>query len=316
MALLLTEDDVARLLTMADAVAAVEQVLRQQAAGTAENLPRRRLRTPSGMLHLMAGSAPGLGYVGLKSYTTFAGTARFLVLLYDAHDGRLVALVQADRLGQIRTGAASGVATRHLALADASTVGIFGTGWQARSQLEAVRTVRSVRHVKAYGRDRARREAFCREMTASLGVEVRPVERAEEVVQGSQIVVTATTSAQPVFDGDLLEPGTHVNAMGSNSLLKQEIDAAAVRRAGLVVVDSIEQARLESGDLLGPIERGQLSWERVRELDEVAAGRVGRQTREEITLFESHGLGIEDVAAAARTYELARERGVGTEIRI
>ncbi len=316
MALLLTEDDVAKLLTMADAVEALEEVLRQQADGSAENLSRRRLRATGGALHLMAGSAPGLGYVGLKAYTTFAGTARFVVMLYDARDGRLVALVQANRLGQIRTGAASGVATRHLALADASIVGIFGTGWQARSQLEAMRTVRSIRLVKAYGRDRERREAFCREMTASLGVEVRPVERPEEVVEGSQVVVTATTSAQPVFDGRLLQPGTHVNAMGSNSLLKREVDATAVRRADIVVVDSIEQAKLESGDLLGPVESGQLSWERVRELDEVAAGRVGRRTREEITLFESHGMGIEDVAAAARVYERAREHQMGTGIPI
>lgn len=316
MALLLTEDDVAKLLTMVDAIEAVEDALHEQGAGSAESLPRRRLRTPSGVLHLMAGSAPGLGYLGLKAYTTFAGAARFVVLLYDARDGRLVALVQADRLGQIRTGAASGVATRHLALADASTVGIFGTGWQARSQLEAMRTARSVRLVKAYGRDRERREAFCNEMTALLGVEVRPVERPEQAVEGAQIVVTATTSAQPVFDGHLLEPGTHVNAMGSNSLLKREVDEVTVRRADLVVVDSIEQAKLESGDLLGPIERGQLSWERVRELDEVVVGRAGRRTREEITLFESHGLGIEDVAVAARTNELARERGGGVEVPI
>jgi len=311
--LLLTEDDVARLLTMPAAVDAVEEALRQQAAGAAESLPRRRLRTPSGALHLMAGST-GLGYLGLKAYTTFADGAQFVVLLYDAHDGQLLALIQADRLGQIRTGAASGVATRHLALADATTVGIFGTGWQARSQLEAVRTVRSIRIVKAYGRDRERREAFCRDMTALLGVEVQPVERPEEVVEGSRIVVTATTSARPVFDGRHLEPGTHVNAMGSNSLLKCEVDEAAVRRADLVVVDSIEQAKLESGDLLGPIERGHLSWARVRELDDVVAGRVGRRTREEITLFESHGLGLEDVAAAARTYELARERGFGLQV--
>ena len=314
MALLLTEDDVAQVLTMPAAVDAVEEALRHLSAGAAENLPRRRLRTPSGALHLMAGSAPGLGYLGVKAYTTFAGVARFVVLLYDAHDGRLLALIQADRLGQIRTGAASGVATRHLALADAATVGFFGTGWQARSQLEAVRTVRSIRLVKAYGRDRERREAFCREMTALLGIEVRPAERPEEVVEGSRIVVTATASAQPVFDGRHLEAGTHVNAMGSNSLLKREVDEVAVLRADLVVVDSIEQAKLESGDLLGPIERGQLSWAAIRELDDVVAGRVGRRTREEITLFESHGLGLEDVAAAARTYELARERGFGLQV--
>lgn len=317
MSLFITEEEVARLLTMDVALEVVEEVFRQEAAGLAVNRPRQRVRTGTGALHVMVGSAVPFGALGLKAYTTFPppSGARFVVLLYDAHAGDLIAVVQADKLGQMRTGAVSGVATKYMARADADQVGIFGTGWQARSQLQAVCAVRSIRLVRAYSRDPQRRADFCQEMSALLGLAVEPVESPEEALRGADVVITATTSAQPVFDGQLLEPGTHVNAMGSNSLLRREIDETTVRRASLIVVDSVEQAKIESGDLLGPIEKGIASWEQIRELRQVVAGEVpGRQNPDEITLFDSHGLAIEDVAVAARVYELARGQGAGRQI--
>ena len=315
MPLFLTEDEVTRLLTMAEALEAVEEAFRQHGQGNAVNRPRARVRVPQGILHVMAAGLPPEGVLGFKVYTAFGGAVRFHVHLYSAEDGHLLALMEADRLGQIRTGAASGVAAKYLARPDASVVGIFGTGWQARSQLQAVCAVRKVREVRAYGRDAARRAAFCREMEAAHQVLVRPAPEPRAVVEGADIVITITTAKAPVFDGRWLHPGTHLNAAGSNFPQKQEIDEAAVAAARLIVVDSKEQAQIECGDLIAPISRGLLSWDRVHELGEVVAGKIpGRERPGDITLFESQGLALEDMAVAAVVYRKALREKVGREL--
>ncbi|MGH7378640.1 MAG: ornithine cyclodeaminase family protein [Candidatus Methylomirabilales bacterium] len=315
MPLFLTEDDVARLLTMAEALEAVEEAFRQHGQGSAVNRPRARVRVPQGILHVMAAGLPSEGVLGFKAYTAFGGSVRFHVHLYSTENGRLLALMEADRLGQVRTGAASGVATRYLARPDASVVGIFGTGWQARSQLQAVCAVRTVREIRAYGHDAARRAAFCREMEAALQVPVRPAPEPRAVVEGADIITTITTAKAPVFDGRWLEPGTHLNAAGSNFPQKQEIDEAAVTAARLIVVDSKEQAQIECGDLIAPMSRGLLSWDQVHELGEVVAGKIaGRERPGDITLFESQGLALEDMAVAAVVYRKAVRDQVGREL--
>jgi len=316
-ALLLTEQDVARLLPMDLALEAVEEAFRWQGQGKVVNRPRVRLKVPGGLLHVMPAAAPEARVMGLKAYATTRGGARFVVLLFSAESGELLAVMEADRLGQMRTGAASGVATRYLARPDAETVGIYGTGWQARSQLEAVSAVRKIREVRAYGRDPERRQAFAREMAGRLGVPVIPVERPEEAARGASILVTITNSRTPVLQGAWLEPGAHVNAAGSNALERAELDVEAVRRAALIVVDSLEQARLECGDLVAPIEQGATRWEAIRELGEVVAGNhPGRPGPEAITLFESQGVAMEDVAVAVRVWERARAEGVGQALPI
>ena len=315
MPLFLTEDDVARLLTMADALEAVEEAFRQHGQGSAVNRPRARVRVPQGILHVMAAGLPSEGVLGFKAYTAFGGSVRFHVHLYSAEDGRFLALMEADRLGQVRTGAASGVATKYLARPDASVVGIFGTGWQARSQLQAVCAVRTVREIRAYGRDAARRAVFCREMEAALQVPVQPAPEPRAVVEGADIITTITTAKAPVFDGRWLEPGTHLNAAGSNVPQKQEIDEATVTAARLIVVDSKEQAQIECGDLIAPMSRGLLSWDQVHELGEVVAGKIaGRERPGDITLFESQGLALEDMAVAAVVYRKAVREQVGREL--
>lgn len=314
MALLLTEAEVTELLTMEDAIAAVEAAFRAMGRGEATNIPRRRGRLPGGMLHLMGGAVPGAGY-GFKAYTGGRGRTRFLVGLFSPEDGSLLALMEADRLGQQRTGAASGVATRYLARPDARTVGLIGAGWQARSQLEAVCAVRRVTEARVYSRDPERRAAFAREMGAALGVEVRPVASAREAADGADVVITATSSRDPVLEGAWLAPGCHVNAIGSNALNRRELDEAAVLRAGLIAADSVEQCKLEAGDLAPLVDAGRLRWEAVVELGAIVAGQAaGRTAPDQITLFKSLGLGIEDVAVAAHLYTLARERGVGREV--
>src|SRR5688572_13514251 len=224
MALVLDEQQVTELLTMEMAIAAVEDALTQQGLGTAVNNPRTRVRLPNGQLHMMGAALPSRGVIGYKAYTAFKGQVRFHVMLYSTETGELLAMLQADRLGQMRTGAATGVATKHLARDDAQTVGIFGTGWQARAQLEAVCAVRPIQSIRAYGRDATRRQTFCREMSAQLRTSVEPAESPDMAVKGMDVVITSTSAREPLFDGRWLEAGVHVNAIGSNALIRREID--------------------------------------------------------------------------------------------
>lgn len=312
MALLLREAEVAELLPMADAIEAVEEAFRLLGEGQAVNRSRVRLQAGEAILHVMSAGLPPAGVMGLKTYSSVRGRTRFVVLLFDVGTGELLAMMEADRLGQIRTGAASGVATRHLARPDAGVVGLLGSGWQARGQLLAVAAVRKLRRVQVWSPNAERCARFCREMTAALDCEVRPASGPEAVVRGAEILVTATNARTPVLQGAWLQPGTHINAVGSNFAQRQEVDEETVDRSALVVVDSKEQARIEAGDLLPAIARGLLSWEQVHELSEVVTGALGRpDPAEAITLFESQGVALEDVAVAARVYARAREAGAG-----
>lgn len=315
MPLLLNENHVTELLNIDTAIAAVEEVLRDQANGQATNRPRYRVAMPASQLHVMAAGDRRLGITGVKAYTASRKGARFLVLLYDAESGDMLAMIEADRLGQMRTGAASGVATKYMARADADTVGIYGTGWQAESQLMAVCAVRKIKSITAYGRTAERREAFARKMTSLLRVEVSPAVSPEEAARGQSIVITATSARQPVLKGDWIDPGTHLNVVGSNFLSKAEVDVETIRRASVIAVDSIEQSRVEAGDLMPAIERGVISWESVTELGRIVAGiDRGRTRQDEITLFKSNGIALEDISTALRVYNLAREHGVGENI--
>lgn len=313
--LFINEDQVGRLLSMDDALRAVEQSFSGLGTGKAVNIPRSRVRLPGHTLHVMSGGIPALNLTGLKAYTTTRHGAKFVVLLFREDTGEPLAAIEADRLGQMRTGAASGVATKYMAREDAESVGVIGTGWQARSQLAAVCGVRAVTSVKAFGRDRTRRERYCREMSEALGMRVQPIDSARACADEADVVITITSSAQPVLEGAWLAPGAHVNAAGSNALVRSEIDAETVRRARVVAVDSREQAKVECGDLLEPVERGILHWDRVHELADVVAGHVpGRIEPADITLFESQGLAVEDVAVAAVVYERAKAEGVGQRV--
>jgi ornithine cyclodeaminase/alanine dehydrogenase-like protein (mu-crystallin family) len=317
MALLLNEAEVTMLLPMSLALEAVEEAFRWQGEGKLTNRPRVRLPVPGGLLHVMPAATPEARVMGLKAYATVRGGTKFVVLLFSAETGTLLAVIEADRLGQMRTGAASGVATKHLAKPDADRVGCYGTGWQARSQLEAVCAVRRVREIRVYGRDAERRARFAEEMAPALGVSVVPVERPELAARDASILVTITSSRTPVLEGRWIAPGAHVNAAGSNALQRAELDVEAVRRASVVVTDSIEQARLECGDLVAALEEGAIRWDDVHELGEiVAGGHPGRTRADEVTLFESQGVAMEDVAVAARLVARARERRVGTDIPI
>ena len=310
--LLLTEAEVRDLLTMEMALEAVETGLRQMALHEAENISRSRCQTDQAVLHVMSAAANSLRVMGYKAYATSRKGANFHVGLFDGQTGEMTALVQADYLGQMRTGAASGIATKYLARAEASNAGLFGVGKQARTQLLAICKVRTIKHICVFSRNEANRRKFCTEMTPLCQCPVEPASRPEEAAMGKDIVITATTSREPVLMGAWLAQGSHLNIIGSNYLSKTEIDVAAIHRANTIVVDSKDQAHLEAGDFRQARDEGALQWSSVSELGEVIAGRTpGRQRPSDITLFKSVGLAIEDVATATKIVALAQELNVG-----
>jgi alanine dehydrogenase len=310
-ALFLREADVEQLLDMDTALDVCKTMFRHLADGEAEHLPRGRVHGPGIVLHSMSAAACYLNVVGWKAYTTTRSGAKFLVGLYDT-SGELLALIEADRLGQLRTGAATGVAVELMALPEASEVGLFGAGWQAESQLMAVARSRPIQVAYVYSRTDAKRVAFADRMSSLLGIEVRPVDRPQEAAEDLPIVITATTSREPVFDGHWLAEGALVCAVGSNWLNRAEIDDTVIRRADNIVCDSIKACQQEAGDFVVALEKGIFDWSRAVELADVVVGRAtARNSRDSIALFKSVGIAIEDVALAATLYGRARAQNVG-----
>lgn len=305
----LTEGDVSSLLTTADAVTAVEESFRRLARGDVDNRPRERLALPDGVFAVMACVDTELGFAGLKSYAWLGGGTPFVVLLFSIEHARLEAVIEADRLGQMRTGAASGVAAKYLAREDARSLGVIGCGWQAASQIASIRAaLPAIEEVVVYCRNAAVLEEFC----ATHGCE--PAESHRDAA-AHDIVVTVTTSKDPVLRGEWLSEGALVCAVGANEPSRRELDNAVLERAAFVCCDSREQSRIESGDLIEPVLRGVLDWLEVHELQEVVSGEVqGRAAPEDIVLFKSNGLAAWDLAVAARVVELARAAGVGREL--
>lgn len=317
MALLLRESDVESLLTMPRTIELVERVHREYSTGNAIDVPRERTRVPKAGLHILQGAVPSAGVFGYKAYTSSREGVRFLVYAFSAERGNLEGIIEADRLGMMRTGAAGGVAAKWLARPDAKVVGIFGSGWQAEGQIEALANVRKLERVKVWSRNAEKLAKFCARMREKLRLEVVPAASANDAVTGSDIVVTITTSATPVFSGELVTPGMHINAAGSNSLLRQEIDEATVRKCDPIVVDSRPSALKEAGDLLPVLEKGRIHGGALTELGEVIAGtRPGRTSAEQTTLFESQGMAIQDLVIASELLALARTRGMGSEVKI
>lgn len=316
-ALYLTEADVNLLLDMPTTIGLVEQSFLHWAEGRVSNVPRNRAVGKGIMLHTMSAADDALGFVAWKAYTTTKHGARFLVGLYESATGKLAALIEADRLGQLRTGATTGVALKHLAVPDADRLGLFGTGTQARTQLEAAADVRRLKKVFVYGRDAERRTAFARSVSEELQLDVVPVSSPSEAVRDLPIVITATTSREPVFDGRDLSPGCTLCAVGSNWLNKTELDATAVRRAARVVCDDLVACKHEAGDLHFAAQHGAFDWIQAVSLAEVIAGRnAGRMSPDDIVLFKSVGLAAEDLAPAVELFRRATEQGRGVELPI
>ena len=306
----LAEADVAALLSPADAVDVVVGSFRRLAAGEVSNQPRLRLPLDGGTLALMGAVDRGLGVAGVKTYSAVGGNAAFVVVLFDAGNGECIGVIEAHVLGRLRTGAASGVAAKHLARSGASTLGIIGCGFQAESQVACIReAVPTIKRVLAYCRTEKELGAFCKRVGAE------PAEMQREAADGCDVVVTATTSKDPVLRGEWLQSGALVCAIGANYRSRRELDNVVLERATFVCCDSREQAKLESGDLIEPVESGVLDWLEVHELQDVVAGEIrGRDSDDDVVVFKSNGLAAWDVAIGAAALERARERGVGREL--
>ena len=315
MAIFLSENEVKKLLTVAMALEGVESAHRDLALGQAIDMPRVRSRLPQTVLHILQGALPAQGVIGYKAYTTNRSGNRFLVHLFDAAGGGLRAVLEADYLGMIRTGAVSGLAAKYLARPDAQVAGVFGSGWQAEGHVKAICAALPLARVKVYSRKADKLRDFCQCLSEQTGVCVVPATSPEDAVRGSDLLGTVSTAAQPLFEAEWLEPGVHINAAGSNALIRQELSEAAVRRCGLVAVDSVPTALAEAGDLLPLLEKGRLHARQLVELGDVIVGRhPGRRSDQEITLFESQGIAIQDLAVALRVVQAAEEQGIGREL--
>jgi ornithine cyclodeaminase/alanine dehydrogenase-like protein (mu-crystallin family) len=300
----LKEQDVVELADMPSVVAALRTAFLAQAHGEAVNIPRVRFAFEGRRLNVMAGGTKVPSRYALKSY----GSSSYHVLLYAAEQG-VLAIIEADALGQIRTGAASGLATECMARRDAGKVALIGTGRQARTQLHALKAVGRLHQVAVAARNRDKLDAFCERLARELDVPVRAAATPEQAVRGADIVVTATNSSQPVVLNEWLSPGAHVNAMGANAAERREIDAEIVLRAALVVTDDIAQAKLEAGEFIDLAKAGRLDWSVVKPLHQIVAAPSLARADDAVTLFKSLGVGLEDVAIASLLYDRAIASG-------
>jgi alanine dehydrogenase len=312
MVLHLGEGLVKELLTMDECIEVLDDLFQQEARGQAENTPTTEFHLPgAGFLRLKAGLIDGSDCLGFKTYSP---RGRRLVFVYDLQ-AELQGIVDAIHLTQVRTGAMSAVATRYMARPGSATLGIMGTGKEARTQVEALSRVLKLQQVKAYSRNPENRERFAKEMSQRLELNVEPVDTPEASIKDVDVVVTATSANTPILPGAWLQPGMHVNAIGATGMFRRELDEDAILRAAIVVVEHLPQAQAEIGELIHLAQRGKLRWSAVRELRDVVSGAIpGRSHPEDLTLFDSIGVGTEDVAVAAHLIRKARAARMGTEL--
>ena len=313
MAIYLSNDDVMKLMPMNECIDVMDDLFKQESQGLVENLARQRIRFGPGREGGRGGGATLMGgsVLGSKAYGVRHSN---ISVFYNTENGALEALIEPSAMAWIRTGAASGLATKYMAVEDASVVGCIGTGRQAITQLQAVCAVRPIKLIKVYSRSEENRERFARQMADTLGVEVQPAATTADTLRGSQIIITITNASAPVFDGALLEPGMHINAAGGNSPTRLEVDETTVKRSALIAVDNMEQAKMECGELIAAVASGAYRWEDAVELHEVVSGKAKRKSAADITLFESQGIGIEDVAGYAHVLRKAKAQGIGTTL--
>ena len=327
MVLVLNKKDLLSLLTPSDSISAVEDGYAKLALRKVM-MPQRtimHIEDPLGFFGVMPVASKDIGGIAIKIISTFP--SNFLqvnlpptmgfIALHDVSTGQLLALMDGVSLTAFRTSAASGVATKYLSRANSEVVGIFGTGVQARAQLEAVCSVRPIKHIKTYDTQIAKAKEFSKDMSNILGVDITPCNDPKETVTESDIVITCSTSTTPVFDGRWLSVGTHINGIGSHRPEVRELDSITIKRSK-IVVDSVEACLKEAGDIIIPINEGAITQDHLyTELGEIILGnKAGRINDDEITLFKSVGVAVQDLAITMKAYNLAKERGVGNTIEL
>lgn len=312
MVLFLSEDNLREALKIDDAIPALELALQMQGEGKVSMPPRMKVQSGAGRLMVMPVSIEGMGYIGMKAYTVFQNVS-FLVLLYSSTDGSLLAIMDADYLGQVRTGAVSAVATKYMTSAAKCEVGIIGSGTQARTQLEALHSIGRLGLAKVFSPNKDHRESYAKEMTKKLGVEIKAVDSTQNAVEKAEIVCYATSSLEPVAKSDWLRPGCHINAIGSVLPTMRELDDGTIGRASMLVVDSKEQVLAESGDFIVPVSKGLIRPNEIIELSDLVLGRAKRRVGD-LTIFKSVGTALQDIATASAAFQSAIARGLGMDV--
>jgi alanine dehydrogenase len=308
----LTEDDVRRLVTVTDALETLDRCFAHWGEPDTANIDRRRAPIGGGNLNLMGATYGHAQVYGLKAYYAGKGGASCHVLLYGAEPARLLAIIEADLLGAIRTGAASGLATRLMAKAGANSLAVIGAGKQAWHQVAAIVAVRPVKAIRVFSRTPERCQAFARTVEAQFSIATAAAADARSCVAGADIVVTITKSAEPVCRGEWFGPGVHVNAAGANAADRRELDPDAVLKADLLVTDARSQAQAEAAEFRDLAAAGRLDWNNVKELGDIVQGKIpGRTSDRQITLFKSLGIALEDVAFAEVVLRRAIAAGAG-----
>ena len=316
MALFLNEKQVDELLTLSEAIDALEDPMRQQGLGLAFNKPRTIAKGGKGSVSVLPACIPSIDSMGFKTYTVGPDGARFWLMLFGG-DGELRSLMESENISRIRTGAATAIATKYLSRSDSKVGAILGTGHHAPTQLESMCAARKFDRVYAWSRTPANVVAFCEKMTRKLGIPVLPAATAEEAVRQADVVTTITSSQDPVLFGDWLRPGTHVNLVGAMKITCREADSRVLERADVLVVDDVEQSKMEAAEFVLAVKEGKVKWKDVIEVSQVVASKDPvRASPDAITVFKSHGIGLWDVAAAARVYELAKRNAVGVHLPI
>jgi alanine dehydrogenase len=308
----LTEEDVQRLLTVDDALAALGECFAHWHDPDTGNIDRNRARSGSGNFNLMGATYGHKNVYGLKAYFAGKSGARYHTLLYSADSARLLAIIEASLFGAIRTGAASGIATKLMAKPDAHSLAVIGAGKQAIHQVAAIVAVRPIKTISVYTRTLETRTAFAQALEKQFSIAASTAADAPSCVAGADVVVTITKSAEPVCRGAWLSEGVHVNAAGANAADRRELDSDAILRADLLVTDARSQAQAEAAEFRDLAAAGRLDWNDVHELGDLACGKIrGRQSERQITVFKSLGIGLEDVAFAEVAYHRAIAAGVG-----
>jgi ornithine cyclodeaminase/alanine dehydrogenase len=313
--LYLTEADVARLADIRDAVASLEEAFRAWRDPGTANMPRQRAALPGGFFNLMGSAYVAKGVYGLKAYAGGPAGANFNICLYGLEHRRLLAVFEANLLSQLRTGAASGLATKLMANPDAATLGVLGTGKQARAQVLAVCAVRPIKDIRIFSPTAEHRGAFARAMEQETGVAARAVQSAEAAITGADVIVLITKAAEPVVRDAWLSDGVHINGAGANAANRRELEPATVLRARVLVTDDRSQAEIEAAEFRDLVKEKRLAWDAVHELGDVATGKVrGRHGPQDVTLFKSLGVALEDIAFAETIYRRALTEGVGQRL--
>ncbi|MGH7884785.1 MAG: ornithine cyclodeaminase family protein, partial [Thermodesulfobacteriota bacterium] len=276
---------------------------------------RNRLKNKNSMLHYMAASLLYEGFMGYKAYTSTKSGFRFRVFLHDIENGELLSIMDANFMGMIRTGAVSAVAAKYISKKNSKTVLIFGSGFQAEGQLLGINEVRDIKKIYVYSRNEENRQSFCDKMKDSLICDLIPVNSPEEVIGNADIIITSTTSKVPVFNGDIIESGVHINSIGNNFLFKNEIDESTIKKCSIIAVEDIDQSKIEAGEFLPLIDKGSLHWSDLVELKDIVSGKINsRKGDDDITLFKSIGIAAEDIAVASYIYKIAKENKIGKNI--